>query len=107
MQGNFADMMKQVQALQGNMQKAQESIADLEVLGESGGGIVKVAMTGKHRVKRIDVDGSVIGDDKDMLLDLITAAVNDAVGKAETAVQEKMGEVTSGLGLPAGFKMPF
>ena len=107
MQGDLGGMMKQIQALQGNMKKAQDSIADIVVQGASGGGMVTVSMTGKHRLKNIQIDDTLLSDDKDMLADLIIAAVNDAVAKAETAAQEKMGDVTSGLGLPAGFKMPF
>ncbi len=100
-------MMKQAQQMQEQMQKAQEELVNIEVTGESGAGMVKVTMTGKHDVKRVEVDPSLLSDDKDMLEDLLAAAINDANRRVETASQEKMSEVTSGLGLPADFKMPF
>ena len=108
MKGNIGNMMKQAQQLQANMQRAQAEIAQLEVTGEAGGGMAKVVMTGKHEVRRVTIDPSIVSsDDKDMLEDLIAAAVNDAVRRVETTVQEKMGAVTAGLPLPPGFKMPF
>lgn len=107
MKGGFGNMMKQAQQMQEQMQKAQEELVNIEVTGESGAGMVKVTMTGRHDVKRVEIDPSLIGDDKDMLEDLLAAAINDANRRVETATQEKMSEVTSGLGLPAGFKMPF
>lgn len=107
MKGGFGDMMKQAQQMQEQMQKAQEELVNIEVTGESGAGMVKVTMTGRHDVKRVEIDPSLLGDDKDMLEDLLAAAINDANRRVESASQEKMSEVTSGLGLPAGFKLPF
>jgi DNA-binding YbaB/EbfC family protein len=99
--------MKQAQKMQADFQKAQEQLAQQEVTGESGGGLVKVVMNGKHEVKRVFIDESLVGDDKDMLEDLVAAAVNDAVSKVAAVAQESMAGVTDGLGLPPGFKMPF
>jgi len=107
MKGGIGNLMKQAQKMQENMQKMQEEVAQLEVEGQSGGGMVKVLMTGRHDVKRVSIDDSLIGDDKDMLEDLIAAAVNDAVRQVEKTSQEKMSSVTGGMDLPAGFKMPF
>jgi DNA-binding YbaB/EbfC family protein len=107
MRGNINNLMKQAQAMQANMQKAQAEIATIEVIGESGGGMVKITMTGKHEVKRVQIEPSVIGEDREMLEDLIAAATNDAVHKVETRVQEKMSSLTSGLQLPPGMKLPF
>ena len=101
------NMMKQAMALQANMKKAQEEIANMEVIGESGGGMVKVTMTGKHEVKRVQVEPQVISEDKEMLEDLIAAAINDAVNKVETQSQARMTSVMSGVNLPPGFKLPF
>jgi DNA-binding YbaB/EbfC family protein len=99
--------MKQAQQMQDNLKKAQEEIAAMEVEGQAGAGMVKVTMTGRHDVKRVSIDPSLMGDDKDMLEDLIAAAVNDAVRRVETVTQEKMGGLTSGFGLPPGMKLPF
>jgi DNA-binding YbaB/EbfC family protein len=99
--------MKQAQQMQENMKKMQEQLASTEVEGQSGAGLVKVVMTCRHDVKRITIDDSVLKDDKEMLEDLIAAAVNDAVRRVESTVQEKMAGVTAGLPLPPGFKMPF
>jgi DNA-binding YbaB/EbfC family protein len=107
MRGNINNLMKQAQAMQANMQKAQAEIATIEVIGEAGGGMVKVTMTGKHEVKRVQIEPSVAGEDREMLEDLIAAAVNDAVHKVEARVQEKMAALTSGLQLPPGVKLPF
>ena len=107
MRGNINNLMKQAQAMQANMQKAQAEIATIEVIGESGGGMVKVTMTGKHEVKRVQIEPAVISEDREMLEDLIAAATNDAVHKVETRVQEKMSSLTSGLNLPPGMKLPF
>lgn len=104
---NFGNMMRQAEALQRNMQKAQEEIAQMEVVGESGGGMVKVTMTGKHEVKRVQIEPAVIGDDREMLEDLVAAAINDAVRRVETESQQRMSSLMSGLRLPPGFKMPF
>ncbi|MFM7706626.1 MAG: YbaB/EbfC family nucleoid-associated protein [Gammaproteobacteria bacterium] len=106
MSGGFGNMMKQAEALQRNMQKAQEEIARLEVVGESGGGMVKVTMTGKHEVKRVQIEPAVIGDDCEMLEDLVTAAINDAVRRVEAESQQRMSSLMSGMRLPPGFKMP-
>ena len=103
----MGDIMKQAQQMQENLQKAQEEIANLEVIGESGAGLVKVTMTGRHDVKRVEIDQSIMNDDKEMLEDLLAAAVNDANRRVETTTQDKMSEFTTGLGLPAGMKLPF
>src|SRR6185312_47720 len=107
MRGNFGNMMKQAQAMQANMQKVQAEIAAIEVSGEAGGGMVKVIMTGRHEVKRVQIEPTVVGEDREMLEDLLAAAINDAVHKVEARVQEKMASVTAGLQLPAGMKLPF
>ena len=108
MKGNIGNMMKQAQQMQANLQRAQAEIATLEVTGEAGGGMAKVLMTGKHEVKRVTLDPSLIsGDDKDMLEDLIAAAINDAVQKVERASQAKMSALMGGMNLPPGLKMPF
>ena len=107
LKGGLGNMMKQAQQMQENMQKMQEKLAEIEVEGQSGAGLVKVTMTCRHDVKRIQIDASLLKDDKEMLEDLVAAAVNDAVRKIESTVQEKMSGVTAGMGLPPGFKMPF
>lgn len=107
MKGGIGDIMKQAQQVQENLQKTQEEIANTEVTGESGAGMVTVIMTGRHDVKRVDIDPLLIKDDKDMLEDLIAAAVNDANRKVEKLSQDKMSDLTAGLGLPAGMKLPF
>ena len=107
MRGNIGNLMKQAQAMQANMQKAQAEIELIEVLGESGGGMVKVTMNGKHDVKRVQIEPSVAGDDREMLEDLVAAAINDAVHKVDARVQEKMAALTAGLNLPPGMKLPF
>jgi len=107
MKSGLSGLMKQAQQLQSNLQKAQEEIATMEIVGESGGGMVSVVMTGRHDVKRVSIDDSLLQDDKDMLEDLIAAAVNDAVQKVEKQTQDKMSDMTGGLNLPPGFKMPF
>jgi DNA-binding YbaB/EbfC family protein len=107
MKGQIAGLMKQAQQMQENLKKAQEEIAGMEVEGQAGAGMVKVVMTGRHDVKRVSIDPSLMNEDKDMLEDLIAAAVNDAVRRVEAATQEKMGALTSGLGLPPGMKLPF
>lgn len=101
------EIMKQVQAMQGKMQEVQEELAKLEVEGQAGAGLVKVTMTGRNDVRNIDIDPSLLQEEKDVLEDLMAAAVNDAVRRVEEAKNEKMGELTSGLNLPPGFKMPF
>jgi DNA-binding YbaB/EbfC family protein len=107
MKGGLGNLMKQAQEMQASMQRAQEELANIEVTGESGGGLVKVAMTGRHEVRRIHIDDSLVGDDKDMLEDLIAAAVNDAVHKIEAATKDHMSGLTAGLNLPPGMKLPF
>jgi DNA-binding YbaB/EbfC family protein len=107
MKGGIGNLMKQAQEMQANMQKAQEEIANLEVTGEAGGGMVKVTMTGRHEARRVVIDDSLVGDDKDMLEDLVAAAINDATHKVESVTQERMSGLTSGLNLPAGMKLPF
>ena len=107
MKNQLAGLMKQAQAMQDNMKKAQEEIAAMEVEGAAGAGLVKVTMTGRHDVKRVRIDPSLLADDRDMLEDLVAAAVTDAVRKVESATQEKMSGMTAGLPLPPGFKLPF
>jgi len=107
MKGGFGDIMQQARQMQENLQRAQEEIADIEVQGEAGAGMVKILMTGMHDVKRIEIDSALLGTDKEMLEDLIAAAVNDANKRVEKAKQDKMSDVTGGLGLPPGFKLPF
>jgi DNA-binding YbaB/EbfC family protein len=106
MKGGIAGLMKQAQQMQANMQKAQEELAAIEVEGQSGAGAVKVVMTCKHDVRRVSIDPSVM-DDKEMLEDLIAAALNDATRRVEATTQERMAGFTSGLNLPPGMKLPF
>jgi len=103
----LGDLMKQAQQMQEKMQEAQNEVANVEVNGESGAGLVKVCMTGRHDVKRIELDPSLMTEDKEILEDLIAAAVNDAVRKVEEQTKDKMSSVTNGIPLPPGFKMPF
>ena len=106
--GQLAGLMKQAQAMQENLKKAQDDLAFVEVSADAGGGLVKVTMTCKHDVKRIEIDPSLLADDKDMLEDLVAAAFNAAVRKAEEVSQEKMGKLTAGMpSLPGGMKLPF
>jgi nucleoid-associated protein EbfC len=106
--GQLAGLMKQAQAMQDNMKKAQEDLGLIEVTGESGAGLVKVTMTCKHDVKRVQIDPSLLADDKDMLEDLVAAAFNAAVNKAESVSSEKMAKISAGMpSLPGGMKMPF
>ncbi|MHB8920090.1 MAG: YbaB/EbfC family nucleoid-associated protein [Halothiobacillus sp.] len=107
MKGGIGNLMKQAQQMQEKMQRMQEEVAKIEVTGESGGGVVKVTMTGKHEVRRINIDESLMSDDKEMLEDLIAAAINDAVRRVEQNQQEKMSGITAGMNLPAGMKLPF
>jgi DNA-binding YbaB/EbfC family protein len=107
MKGGLGNLMKQAQQMQADMQKAQQEIASLEVTGESGGGLVKVTMTGRHEARRVEIDESLVSDDKDMLEDLVAAAINDAAHKVEAVTQERMSNVTAGMNLPAGMKLPF
>jgi hypothetical protein len=105
--GGMGNMMKQAQQMQEKMKQAQDELATLEVTGESGAGLVKVIMSCNHNVKRIDIDASLMEDDKEMIEDLVAAATNDAVRRVAEMSQEKMGSVTGGMNLPPGFKMPF
>ena len=107
MKGQLAGLMKQAQAMQDNMKKMQDQLAGIEVEGQAGAGMVKVIMTCKNDVKRVSIDPSLLADDKDMLEDLVAAAFNDAVRKAEATSSEKMAALTAGLPLPPGFKLPF
>lgn len=105
--GGMGNIMKQAQEMQEKMQRVQEEVASAEVLGEAGAGMVKVTMNGRHDVSKVDIDPSVMEEDKELLEDLLAAAVNDAVRKVETNSKAKMEEVTQGMNLPPGFKMPF
>jgi len=107
MKGGIGQLMKQAQQMQAEMQKAQEEMARMTVTGESGGGMVKLTMTCKHEVQALDIDNSLLGDDKEMLEDLIVAAFNDALRRAEQTVQEKFSGMAAGLNLPPGMKLPF
>ena len=107
MKNQLAGLMKQAQAMQDNMKRAQEELASIEVEGQSGAGLVKVVMTRKHDVKRVAIDPSLLADDKDMLEDLVAAAFNDAIRRAEDVSQQKMGKLTAGMPLPPGMKFPF
>jgi DNA-binding YbaB/EbfC family protein len=107
MKGGLGELMQQAQRMQAEMQKAQAELANLEVEGQSGGGMVTVVMTGSHEVRQVKIDDSLFGEDKDMLEDLVAAAVNDAVHKVERTTKEKMSGLTAGLNLPGGMKLPF
>jgi hypothetical protein len=107
MKGSISDLMKQAQSMQADFQKAQEEMARAEVQGESGAGLVSVVMTGRHDVKRVSIDDSVFAEDKEVLEDLLAAAVNDAVRKVEARNREAMSGMAAGMNLPDGFKMPF
>ena len=107
MKNQLAGLMKQAQAMQDNLKKAQDELATIEVTGESGAGLVKVQMTCKHDVKRVTIDPSLLADDKDMLEDLVAAAFNDAVRRVESTTQEKMGKLSAGMPQIPGMKFPF
>ncbi len=107
MKGGIGNLMKQAQKMQEDMQKAQEEMANIEVTGKAGGGLVSIVMTCRHDVKRVSIDDSLFEDDKDMLEDLIAAAVNDAVRQVEKTSSDKMSGMTAGLNLPGGMKLPF
>ena len=107
MKGALGDMMKKAQEMQANMQKAQAELASKEVTGEAGGGMVSIVMRGTHEINRVTIDPSLIDEDVEMLEDLVAAAINDAVHKVEKTNQEAMQEMTAGLNLPPGFKLPF
>lgn len=107
MKGGLGNLMKQAQKMQADMQKAQEEIQNMEISGQAGGGMVSVLMTGRHDVKRVTIDDSLMRDDKEMLEDLIAAAVNDAVKKIESETRTRMADMTSGISLPPGMNLPF
>ncbi len=107
MKGGLGNIMKQAQAMQEKMQQAQEELASIEVEGSAGGGLVQVTMTCKYDVRKVNIDDDLLTEDKEVLEDLVAAALNDAVRKEESATQEKMSGMTSGMGLPAGMKLPF
>lgn len=107
MKNALAGIMQQAQKMQENIKKAQEEIEAIEVQGESGGGLVTIVMTGKREARKVSIDPSLVGDDKDMLEDLVAAAINDAVHKVNKMKKEKMAEVTAGIPIPPGFQMPF
>ncbi len=107
MKGGLGDLMQQAQEMQAKFARVQEQLAEREVIGEAGAGMVKVTMNGRHDVRRVDVDPSVLGEEKSVLEDLLAAAVNDAVRRVEAANREAMQELTGGMPLPPGFKMPF
>ncbi len=107
MKGQLAGLMKQAQAMQDNLKRAQDELGSIEVEGQSGAGLVKVTMTCKHDVRRVAIDPSLLGEDRDMLEDLVAAAFNDAVRRVEQTTTEKMSKVTAGMPLPPGMKFPF
>ena len=107
MKGALVNIMQQAQKMQEYMQKAQAELEAMEVTGEAGGGMVSILMTGKREVRKVSIDDTLVGDDKEMLEDLVAAAINDAVRKVAKIKKEKMGDVTAGMPLPPGFKMPF
>jgi DNA-binding YbaB/EbfC family protein len=107
MKGNISDIMQQAQKMQADMQKKQEELANAEVRGEAGAGLVNVIMTGRHDIKRVSIDDAVLKEDKEVLEDLLAAAVNDAVRKVEAHNREAMAGLAAGLNLPGGFKLPF
>jgi len=107
MKGALGNLMKQAQEMQGKMQEAQEQLAHEEVNGEAGGGLVKIVMNGKYQVHRVNIDHEGIGDDQEMLEDLIAAAINDATSKVQALTSDRMSGLAGGMGLPPGMKLPF
>ena len=107
MKGGIGQLMKQAQEMQANMKKAQEEMASITVTGESGAGMVKITMTCRHQVQSVEIDDTLVGDDKEMLEDLIVAAFNDSIRKVEKTIQEKFSGMASGMSLPPGMKLPF
>lgn len=107
MKGGLGNILKQVQKMQEDLQQAQQKLAQEEVTGEAGGGLVRIVMDGRHQVKRVEIDASLLADDREMLEDLVAAAVNGAVQKVAEKMQENMTGLTSGMALPPGFKLPF
>ncbi|MGH8510105.1 MAG: YbaB/EbfC family nucleoid-associated protein [Gammaproteobacteria bacterium] len=106
MKGGFGNLLKQAQQMQEDFKRAQEDLANVEITGESGGGMVKVVMTGRHDVRRVTLDPALLNEEKEMLEDLLAAAVNDANRRVEQASQDKLAGLTAGMGLPPGFKLP-
>jgi hypothetical protein len=107
MKNGLTGLMKQAQKMKGELETAQKELADLEVTGESGGGMVKIVMTGRHDVRRVEIESTLMKEDKEMLEDLVGAAINDAVRKVESTSQDKFSGLAGGIGLPDGFKLPF
>jgi DNA-binding YbaB/EbfC family protein len=107
MKANLGKIMKQVQEMQANMQKLQEELANMEVTGQAGGGMVSVVLTGRHEARRVNIDPALLSDDKEMLEDLVAAAINDAAHKLEEASKEKLADIAGGLAMPPGLKLPF
>lgn len=107
MKGGLSNLMKQAQKIQDNFQKAQEELANMEIIGESGGGMVKITMTGRYDVRQVKIDPTLLTEDQEMLEDLVAAAVNDAVRKVEKTSQDKLSGMANGFGLPPGIKLPF
>ena len=107
MKADIGSLMKQAQKMQAQMQKAQEELAGMEVAGEAGGGLVQIRMTCKHVVRKLTIDPSLVSDDREMLEDVLVAAFNDALRKVERMVEDKLGGMTAGMGLPPGLKLPF
>jgi DNA-binding YbaB/EbfC family protein len=107
MKGGLGNLMRQAQKIQADMAKAQEELANMEITGQAGGGLVSVVMTGKHEVRRVTIDDSLLADDRDMLEDLVAAAINDAVHRVEQTMKDKFAGLTTGMGLPPGVKLPF
>lgn len=107
MQGGLGNLMKQAQKIQEDMKKAQEKLKNLEVEGQAGGGMVKIVMTGKHEVRKVSIEDSLLSDDREMLEDLLAAAMNDASNKVEQLTQDQLSSLTGGLNLPGGLKLPF
>lgn len=107
MKNALGNLMQQAQKMQEDLKRAQEELELMQVLGESGGGLVKIVMTGKKEARKVTIDPSLVGEDKDMLEDLVAAAINDAIHKVERMKKEKMAEITAGLPIPPGFQMPF
>jgi len=107
MKNALGNIMQQAQKIQEDLKKAQDELSLMQVLGESGGGLVTIVMTGKREARKVTIDESLLGDDKDMLEDLVAAAINDAVNKVGKMKKEKMSDITAGIPLPPGFKLPF
>jgi DNA-binding YbaB/EbfC family protein len=107
MKNALGNIMQQAQKMQEDLKKAQEELALMQVVGESGGGLVTIVMTGKREARKVSIDDSLLAEDKDMLEDLVASAINDAVNKVAKMKKEKMSDITAGIPLPPGFQMPF